>query len=45
MSAQEVGIIMGTARDYMKDGIERVWSNSKSMGIKYLEGAGARMNL
>lgn len=42
MSAQEVGIIMGTARDYMKDGVEEGLIKLKGMGIKYLEGAGAR---
>jgi len=43
IQAQEVGIIMGTARDYMRDdGVEATLVKLKSMGIKYLEGAGAR---
>lgn len=43
IQAQEVGIIMGTARDYMREGtVEEALIKLKSMGIKYLEGAGAR---
>ncbi|MBK8777080.1 MAG: TIM barrel protein [Saprospiraceae bacterium] len=41
-NAQEVGIIMGTARGYMQDGVENALIKLKDMGIKYLEGAGAR---
>lgn len=41
-SAQEVGIIMGTARQYMQNGPEEGLIKLKSMGIKYIEGAGAR---
>jgi sugar phosphate isomerase/epimerase len=41
--AQEVGIIMGSARDYMAAGdVETGLIRLKNMGIKYLEGAGAR---
>lgn len=42
MSAQEVGIIMGTARHLMKDDVEGGLAKLRAMGIKYLEGAGAR---
>ncbi len=42
VKAQEVGIIMGTARSYMQDGTEQGLIKLKNMGIKYIEGAGAR---
>lgn len=42
VSAQEIGIIMGTAREYMQDDVEQGLIKLKSMGIKYLEGAGSR---
>ena len=40
--AQEVGIIMGTARYLMQDDPEQGLITLKKMGIKYLEGAGVR---
>ena len=40
--AQEVGIIMGTARDLMRDNVEEGLIKLKGMGIKYIEGAGSR---
>ncbi|MEO5583067.1 MAG: DUF4440 domain-containing protein [Saprospiraceae bacterium] len=42
VNAQEVGIIMGTARDIMRNGTEEGLIKLKAMGIKYVEGAGAR---
>lgn len=42
LTAQEVGIIMGTARDYLRDDVEAGLIRLKSLGIKYLEGAGSR---
>jgi sugar phosphate isomerase/epimerase len=43
LKAQEVGIIMGTARDYMRQGgVENTLIKLKGLGIKYLEGTGAR---
>ncbi len=43
LRAQEIGIIMGTARDYMRsEGVESTLIKLKNMGIKYLEGGGAR---
>ncbi len=43
LKAQEVGIIMGTARDYMRQGgVENTLIKIKGLGVKYLEGAGAR---
>lgn len=42
LSAQEIGIIMGTARQYMQDGVESTLIKLKEMGIRHLEGAGAR---
>jgi sugar phosphate isomerase/epimerase/ketosteroid isomerase-like protein len=43
IQAQEVGIIMGTAREYMRDdGVEATLIKLKNMGITYLEGGGAR---
>ncbi|UBM58086.1 TIM barrel protein [Marinilongibacter aquaticus] len=42
-SAQEVGIIMGTARDYMRTGdVESTLIRLKNLGITKLEGAGSR---
>jgi sugar phosphate isomerase/epimerase len=40
--SQEVGIIMGTARDYMRGDVEAGLIKLKSMGIRHIEGAGAR---
>ncbi len=40
--AQEVGIIMGTARGMMQNGPEEGLIKLKELGIKYIEGAGAR---
>lgn len=40
--AQEVGIIMGTARDYLREDTEAGLQQLKNLGIKYLEGAGSR---
>jgi sugar phosphate isomerase/epimerase len=40
--SQEVGIIMGTARQYMQEGVEEALIKLQSMGIKYIEGTGAR---
>ena len=42
LKAQEVGIIMGTARDYVRDDVEQGLIKLKSLGIKYIEGAGSR---
>ncbi len=42
-SAQEVGIIMGTARDYLREDTEQGLKRLKDLGIKYLEGAGSRV--
>lgn len=42
LKAQEVGIIMGTARDIMRDDTEAGLKKLKEMGIKYIEGAGSR---
>lgn len=43
LPAQEVGIIMGTARDYMRtEGLEATLKRLHGLGIKYLEGAGSR---
>jgi sugar phosphate isomerase/epimerase/ketosteroid isomerase-like protein len=43
VTAQEVGIIMGSARDYLRGGnVEEALIKLKNMGIKYVEGAGAR---
>lgn len=42
ITAQEIGIIMGTARQYMQDGVEQTLIKLKAMGIRHLEGAGAR---
>lgn len=39
VTAQEVGIIMGTARHLTKDDVEGGLAKLKAMGIKYLEGA------
>ena len=41
-TSQEVGIIMGTARDIMRNDVEAGLIKLKEMGIKYVEGAGAR---
>ena len=38
----EVGIIMGTARGLMQDGVEEGLIKLKNMGVKYIEGAGSR---
>jgi sugar phosphate isomerase/epimerase len=40
--AQEVGIIMGTARDIVRNDTEAGLIKLKEMGIKYIEGAGTR---
>ena len=40
--AQEVGIIMGTARGMMQNGVEEGLIKLKDMGIKHIEGAGSR---
>ncbi len=40
--AQEVGIIMGTARGMMQNGVEEGLIKLKEMGIKHIEGAGSR---
>lgn len=40
--AQEVGIIMGTARHIMQNDVEEGLIKLKEMGIKYIEGAGSR---
>jgi sugar phosphate isomerase/epimerase len=42
ISAQEVGIIMGTARDIVRNDTEAGLIKLKEMGIKYIEGAGSR---
>lgn len=42
LHAQEVGIIMGTARDLVKEDVEDGLIRLKNMGVKYLEGAGNR---
>lgn len=43
IQAQEIGIIMGTAREYLRnDGVEATLQKLQAMGIKYLEGAGTR---
>ncbi|MBK8501108.1 MAG: TIM barrel protein [Saprospiraceae bacterium] len=42
IKAQEVGIIMGTARDYLREDTEQGLIKLKNLGIKYLEGAGSR---
>ncbi len=42
IKAQEVGIIMGTARDLMRENPEAGLKKLKEMGIKYIEGAGSR---
>lgn len=42
LPAQEVGIIMGTARFMMQNGVEDALIQLKEMGIKHLEGAGTR---
>lgn len=42
IKAQEIGIIMGTARHLMQDGVEEALIQLKDLGIKYLEGAGTR---
>ena len=42
INAQEVGIIMGTARDYLREDTEQGLIKLKNLGIKYLEGAGSR---
>ena len=41
-SAQDVGIIMGTARQYLQDGVEPTLLRLRDMGIRHLEGAGTR---
>lgn len=38
----EVGIIMGTARELLRDDVEGGLIKLKEMGIKYIEGAGSR---
>jgi sugar phosphate isomerase/epimerase len=44
--AQEVGIIMGTARDYMRIGdLESTLVRLKNMGIRHLEGATGGRNI
>ncbi len=42
VDAQEVGIIMGTARGIMQNGVEEGLIKLKDLGIKHLEGTGAR---
>ncbi|MCB0687470.1 MAG: TIM barrel protein [Saprospiraceae bacterium] len=42
LGAQEVGIIMGTARQYLADDVEMGLMKIKNMGITYLEGTGPR---
>ncbi len=42
VKAQEVGIIMGTARGIMQNGVEEGLIKLKDMGIRKLEGAGSR---
>ncbi|NJB70101.1 sugar phosphate isomerase/epimerase [Saonia flava] len=42
VNAQEVGIIMGTARELMRDDVEDGLIKLKEMGVKYIEGAGTR---
>jgi sugar phosphate isomerase/epimerase len=42
IQAQEIGIIMGTARQMMNPNPEEGLKQLKAMGIKYLEGAGSR---
>lgn len=42
ISAQEVGIIMGTARQITQNDIEGGLQKLQKMGIKYIEGAGSR---
>jgi sugar phosphate isomerase/epimerase len=41
-NAQEIGIIMGTARGIMQYGVEEGLIKLKDMGIKHIEGTGAR---
>jgi sugar phosphate isomerase/epimerase len=41
-NAQEIGIIMGTARGIMQNGVEEGLIKLKEMGIKHIEGAGSR---
>ncbi|MEZ5039508.1 MAG: TIM barrel protein [Saprospiraceae bacterium] len=42
LAAQEIGIIMGTARYLLQDDIEEGLIKLKELGIKYIEGAGTR---
>lgn len=42
LNAQEVGIIMGTAREYMREDVEGALIKLKNLGIKYLEGSRSR---
>ncbi len=42
LAAQEVGIIMGTARQMVEDGVEQTLIRLKEMGVMYLEGANMR---
>lgn len=42
LSAQNIGIQMGSARGYMQDGVEEGLIKLKELGIKYIEGAGTR---
>jgi sugar phosphate isomerase/epimerase len=42
IQAQEIGIIMGTAREYLSDDVEQGLIQLKNLGIKYIEGARSR---